>query len=247
MTTVQVTLKVDGQELRAARGEWLLGALLREGVDVPHLCHHEAVTPYGACRLCLVEVRKGGRGRVATSCNYPAADGIEVLTQTERLRRLRAAVMELHLAHTPNAPRVRALAEKLGVAGTRFAVTDEKNDCILCGLCERVCSEIVGVSAISFTRRGGRKQLTTPFVEASQECIACGACVYVCPAGCIKMEQTSQRRVIDRWGRVLALQASEETGIPFAPAKQLEHFARLAGLPEGFYKAAPGERPPKHE
>jgi bidirectional [NiFe] hydrogenase diaphorase subunit len=237
-----IKFKVDGFDVEAEAGSPLLDALLRDGFDIPHLCHHEAVAAYGSCRLCLVEITRHGRKRIATSCNYPVMDGIEIVTHSEKIDRLRRTVMELHLAATPASEPLKRCAESMGVTGTRFKTVDPANDCILCGLCERVCSEVVGVHAIGFNRRGGNRGMAPPYLEASEECIACGACVYVCPVDCIRLEQTASHRFIDRWGKSAPLQKSEQSGLAFAPRPQLEYFARLAGLPGDFYRLAPGER-----
>jgi bidirectional [NiFe] hydrogenase diaphorase subunit len=242
-----IKFKADGVEVEGEKGASLLGVLLREGFDIPHLCFHEAVAAYGACRLCLVEIVRHGRRRIATSCNYPVMEGIEVTTDSDKIRRLRRVTMELHLACTPASAPLKRMAADMGVMKTRFKSADPANDCILCGLCERVCSEIVDVHAIGFNRRGGDKKLSPPFMEASQDCIACGACVFVCPSRCIQLKQSAYARTIDRWGRVAALVKSEKSKIAFAPKPQLEYFARLVGLPADFYKLAPGERNPEHE
>jgi formate hydrogenlyase subunit 6/NADH:ubiquinone oxidoreductase subunit I len=117
----------------------------------------------------------------------------------------------------------------------------QEEDCILCGLCSRVCDEVVGVNALTFHGRGGGKDMSTPYTEASSECIACGACVFVCPVGCIKLTQTRSTRTIDRWGQTLEMAVSSHSGLPFAPAAQLAHFRERAGLPDSFYDNAPGE------
>lgn len=234
---------VNGEEIECKKGEWLLQVLLREGYDIPHLCYHEAVKPYGACRLCIVEVTKNGRTQVATSCNYPVSSAIAVETTTPKILKLRKTIMELLLASTPNSPALKRYVSKYGVMETRFKIFNKANDCILCGLCARVCEEIVDANAIQFVNRGGAKMLTTPFSEASNECIACGSCVYVCPCRCITLEQTSSYRRIDRWGSTSALHRSEKTGIIFAPTVQIEYFKKVANLPQDFYKLAPGERP----
>jgi NADH dehydrogenase/NADH:ubiquinone oxidoreductase subunit G len=238
-----VTITVDDRKVEADLETPLLPALLREGIDIPTLCHHEAVSPYGACRLCLVEVNQKGWDddwwKLTTSCNFPVLDGLTVRTESEKILKHRRLVIELILARCPEVPRVRQLAEEMGVEGTRLRRQDE--DCILCGLCSRVCDEVVGVNALTFLGRGGLKDVSTPFTEASRECIACGACVYVCPAGCIKMEQAAGARTIDRWGRTLEMAVSEQSGIAFAPRKQLGYFIRRANLDPGFYTNAPGE------
>jgi len=242
-----IKFKVDGIEVEGKKGEMVLAVLLREGFDIPHLCYHEAVSPYASCRLCIVEVSRNGRKRIATSCNHPVMEGIEIQTKTEKIQKLRRITMELLLAFAPASKGLQKTAEQMGIKNTRFSALEPQRDCILCGLCERVCREIVGVNAISFVSRGGNKLLSPPFMEASEECIACGACVYVCPSKCIELIQTDKARIINRWGRIVALSSSKKSNIPFAPKPQLDYFAKLVGLPSDFFDIAPGERNPQHE
>jgi NADH dehydrogenase/NADH:ubiquinone oxidoreductase subunit G len=241
-----VRFQINGHEVEAAKGEMLLPMALEHGFEIPHLCYHEAVSPYGACRLCLVEVTKGGRTRMTTSCNYPVEAGIEVATTTENVQRARRMILELLLARAPHAERVRTMAEEAGVEGTRFRVIDEADDCILCGLCERVCREVVGANAITFVNRGDRREMAPPFGDP-MACIACGACVYVCPTDCIKMDERGDERTIVRWKRTLKMQPCQSCGRPFAPLFQLNWIADKAHLPEGFYELCPVCRKQKNK
>ena len=97
----EVTITVDGRSIKVPRRSVVLRAARRLGIDIPALCYHDAVSPYGACRLCLVEVTLRGRTRIVTSCTYPAEEGLEVRTDTERVLRLRRGVAELLLARCP--------------------------------------------------------------------------------------------------------------------------------------------------
>jgi len=239
--TVKIT--ADGKTIEAVEESPLLPALQDAGLDIPTLCYHRAVSPYGACRLCLVEInQKGwddGWWKLTTSCNFPVLDGLKVRTDSEKVMKHRRLVIELIMARCPGSRAVHEVAERLGVRDTRLRKQDE--DCILCGLCARVCDEVVGVNALTFHGRGGQKDMSTPYREGSTECIACGACAFVCPTGCIELTQTGTTRTIDRWGRTLELAVSTHSGIPFAPVAQLEHFRRRTGLPPSFFDAAPGE------
>jgi NADH dehydrogenase/NADH:ubiquinone oxidoreductase subunit G len=225
-----VKYTVMGEEHQAERGVSLLDELQRHGHDVPTLCHHKEVTPYGACRLCLVEVKKGKRARLTTSCNYPVQEGIEVLLDTDRVKRNRKMVIELLLAQAPRAPkRLREIAEQHGVTTSRFPPNGAE-DCILCGLCARACEEVVGVNALTFSGRGDRKRMGVPYGEGSEVCILCGACVYVCPVGCIDLSETQGKRRIRRWGRELRMLV-DEFGVPTMPDAQAEYMARRTGKP----------------
>jgi predicted molibdopterin-dependent oxidoreductase YjgC len=175
-----VALVVDGRPVQAREGESLLRVLRREGFAVPSLCWHEKLSPYGACRLCLVETRRGRKARLATSCDYPALDGVEVRTDTPEIRAQRQTVVRLLLAMAPAAPVVRDLAARHGVDAAALEAT-KAGDCILCGLCVRVCAEAVGASAVAFQSRGEAKAIGAPWDAPSAACVSCGACASVCP------------------------------------------------------------------
>jgi predicted molibdopterin-dependent oxidoreductase YjgC len=158
------------------------------GIDIPALCYHPAVTSYGACRLCLVEVTAGDRSRTVTSCCYPAREGLMVNTQAERAVRARRGVMELLLARAPHSPVLRTLAASMGITEPRLPhLTEGERDCILCGLCVNVCREVMGPAAISFAHRGGARIVEAPFRESSEACTGCGACAAVCPMGTVEL------------------------------------------------------------
>jgi len=181
-----VSLIIDNRRVEVREGATILDAAKAAGIHIPTLCYHEALAPYGACRLCLVEIIAGGRPGLAASCAHPAQEGLVVRTDTPRVLKGRRMVAELLLARCPEVPQVRALAQELGIERPRFRL--EAENCTLCGLCVRTCEEIVGVSAINFLNRGAARQVTTPFDEPSAVCIACGACAMVCPTGAIKIE-----------------------------------------------------------
>jgi len=183
---MMVTLTIDGQIIHVRRDTTILDAAKQLGIHIPTLCYHKALKPYGACRLCMVEIFRNGRSKLVTSCNYPAEDGLVVSTGTEAVKKTRKMVMELLLARCPDVPEIQQLAEKMGVKTVRFKKKEDKR-CILCGLCVRVCEELVGVSAISFASRGIEREVNTPFGIDSEVCIGCGSCTYICPTGCIEM------------------------------------------------------------
>jgi NADH dehydrogenase/NADH:ubiquinone oxidoreductase subunit G len=235
-----VEFTINGMNVSAGKGESLIDVARRHGFEIPSLCHHEAVTPYGACRLCLVEITRKGRTKITTSCNYEVLPDIEVKLDTPEVIKHRKMVLELLLAEAPDAAPLRKVAQQHGVSETRLPIT-ERNDCIRCGLCVRICSEIVGVNALGFHGRGDRKEVGPPYAEPSELCIGCAACVYACPCECIKMVQEGDMRHIVRWGRKLPM-AKDEEGRPLAPNFQLRFFSELVGLPKDFYRKAPGSR-----
>ena len=240
--TIEFT--INGVSVEAREGDNVLDISRSYGFEIPSLCHHEAVTPYGACRLCLVEIEKGGRKKITTSCNYEVLNGISVVTESPAIRKHRAMVLELILAEAPDNDRIKRLAAEYGVTKSRFARPEdaelERDGCILCGLCTRVCSEIVGVNALTFNRRGYKRSVGSPFMEEPKTCIACGACAWVCPSRCIEFIEEDGVRKVVRWGRELPL-AEDASGRKFAPKFQLFHFSRIAGLADDFYKKSPGD------
>jgi len=181
-----VTLTIDGKLINVEPETPIIQAARQLGINIPTLCHHEALKPYGACRLCVVEVVKHKWSRLVTSCNYPAQEGLEVLTSSDRVKRTRRMLLEFFLARCPNVPVIQQMAEKMGLKTSRLKKKEDER-CILCGLCVRVCEEMVGVSAISFSNRGTAREVNTPFGVESEVCIGCGGCTYVCPTGCIEM------------------------------------------------------------
>jgi NADH dehydrogenase/NADH:ubiquinone oxidoreductase subunit G len=92
---------IDGQPVEGKEGENVLEVALDAGFDIPNLCYNESVKPYGACRLCLVEIVRNGKRMMTTACNYPVIEGIEVFTQTEKILRARRMMLELILAMCP--------------------------------------------------------------------------------------------------------------------------------------------------
>ena len=123
---------------------------------------------------------------------------------TEKVTATRKMVLQLLLAQAPAARAVRELAAEYGVSDTPFQ-KDEGNACISCGLCARVCKEIVGADAIGFAGRGLGKRMVSPYDEANQACIGCAACVVVCPTDCIGFKEENGIRTIERWHRDLPM------------------------------------------
>jgi len=182
-----IKLKINGIETEAQDRTPILNIADKLGIKIPTLCHHPILEPYGVCRICTVEVRVGKRIRMVTACNYPATNGIEVFTDSERVRRDRRLILEWIMSRCGHVPVIEKLAAEYGITEPRFGRGDE--DCILCGLCVRVCSDVVGANVLGFFNRGTTRYVGTAYGETSDKCIACGACAYVCPTGCIRIEE----------------------------------------------------------
>ncbi len=189
-TLIRVT--IDGLATQVEPDTTILQAAKSLGIEIPTLCHHPALEPYGACRLCTVEVVERGRSRLVTACNYPIRSEIEVRTASEVVVRGRRMIVELLWARCPEATVFQELGAQYGIEKPRFKPR-EGELCYLCGLCVRVCDELVGAKAISFVSRGVEREVGTPFYQVSEACIACGACEFICPTGAIKVTDVTDK------------------------------------------------------
>ncbi|MDK2927031.1 MAG: NADP-reducing hydrogenase subunit HndD [Bacillota bacterium] len=203
-----ITLTIDGQEVQAPKGATVLEAAQAAGFKIPTLCWHPELRPEGACRLCVVEV-KGAKSLVA-SCVMPAANGMEVHTNTPFVREARRTALELLLANHPfecltceksGNCELQTLAHDLGVREVRYqgekrdvpkdtsspSLVRDPNKCILCGRCVRMCSEVQGVDALGYVGRGWDTLVLPLFNRnlADVACVTCGQCSTVCPTGAI--------------------------------------------------------------
>jgi len=175
----EVTLEIDGKEVKVKEGTTLLEAAKTVGVEIPTLCYHEKLEPYGACRICSVEIKSGNRTRLVAACVYPVEEGLVVNTKSERVAKTRKMLLELMLARAPSAKKIEDLAYEYGVDKARFE--KESFFCILCGLCVRYCAEVKKKNAITFIGRGTEREVMFIPEIASRECPSCQECFDLCP------------------------------------------------------------------
>ena len=219
-TVHQVT--IDGRPISVEDGTTILEAAGRLGIEIPTLCHHPALEPYGVCRVCIVELRRGKRTKVVTACNYPIQDDeLVILTNSEGIVRDRSTVLELLLARCYSSPVVREFCAKHGVLDTDLEKREGEH-CTLCGRCVNVCRDLIGQAAIGFEGRGSDRSTAVPFGKPTDRCIGCGACVHVCPTACIKMEDLPQDRVVDRWMTTAPILKCRRCGKGFGTVRELE-------------------------
>ncbi len=189
-----IELKINGLSVCVQEGSTLLEAARFLGFPIPTLCHMDGLSPYGACRLCVVEIGEGPKARLVTSCTFPAQEGLCVRTASSRVVRARKMILELMLASCPESKVIQDLASAHEVRQQRFRQEHEK--CILCGLCVRMCEEQMMAKAIGFRGRGEHRSIGTPFDARSETCRLCGGCIYVCPACQLRCTYTEPEKAI---------------------------------------------------
>ena len=193
----EVTLIINDEEVKAKEGMTILEAAQSAGIDIPTLCHHEKLAPYGACRLCMVEIVRGQRSRLVTSCVHLVEDGLVVKTESEPVIEGRKMLLELMWARAPGVQPIRDYGTRYGIAATQ-AIRDygtsgagtakfeiEPTFCILCGLCVRYCAEVKGKNAIGFIGRGTEREIVFFPEIARKECPGCKECYSICPTGAL--------------------------------------------------------------
>jgi formate dehydrogenase (NADP+) beta subunit len=203
-----ITLNIDGKDVKTESGKTVLEAALSAGIYIPTLCYHPDLSPFGACRLCIVQI-EGIRG-LPTSCTVQVKEGMIVKTESADINSVRRMAMELLLAAHPDDCLVcsqnlncelQAVAQYIGVDKKRLKssvketpvnninplFTHDMSKCILCGRCVRACYELRGVGILSFINRGKETYVGTAFDKplADADCRFCGACIEVCPTGAL--------------------------------------------------------------
>jgi NADH-quinone oxidoreductase chain G len=200
-----VTLTIDGVQVTVPQGTMILEAAARAGIRIPTLCKNKRLLPYGACRVCVVQ-QKGRRG-LTPACFNPARHGMEILTNTPEVMKARRTQLQLILiSHPLECPvcdaggqcQLQDLVYEYGVADNPYSgekahlptdhvspfIERNLNRCILCGMCVRICDEVVGANEISFVNRGIKTKIGTDF-DRPMNCEFCGQCVSVCPVGAL--------------------------------------------------------------
>ena len=205
--TDEVTLTIDGQEVRAPKGTSIMRAAQMVGTTIPKLCATDSLEPFGSCRVCLVEI-EGRRGTPA-SCTTPVEEGMVVHTENAKLNKLRKGVMELYISDHPldcltcsanGDCELQDMAGAVGLREVRYgyeganhldAPTDtsnpyfqfESSKCIVCSRCVRACEEVQGTFALTISGNGFESKVSAGVEEdfMNSECVSCGACVQACP------------------------------------------------------------------
>lgn len=220
---------LDGKRVKAYEGENILQVAKRNNVYIPTLCHLESLPGQATCRLCMVEVVGRGKSEMVASCVYPVSENMEVVTDSEDLRKMRKTLLMLYAAMLPESEAINKLLKLYEVTPNPRFQAEEDNECFLCGLCVRACEQM-GVYAISTVFRGTKKKISTPFDEPSPTCIGCGSCAYVCPTHAIKVQEEKGKRTI--WGKTFSLVKCRNCGKYFATEEELAYLKEKLGEEE---------------
>jgi len=174
-----IIVQIDGKEVKATEGMTILEAAQSAGISIPTLCHHEKLEPFGACRLCIVQVQVGNWSKHVVSCVYTVEENLIVTTRSEKIDKIRKMILELQLCHAPDSPELLKYAEQYGADRDRFE--KEASFCIHCGLCVRYCAEVKQKHVVGFVDRGIRKEISFIPELAAKECWDCKECFPLCP------------------------------------------------------------------
>ncbi len=203
-----IELEVNGRSIKAEKGETILSALNRNGMQVPTICSMKDLSPSGACRMCVVEVE--GRENLVPSCSYPIEEPMKIMTHSPRVLRARKTNVELLLSNHPDdclycerngSCELQSLSEDLNIRERRIpgkrtphkidksspAIIRDPSKCILCGRCVRICEEIMHTSSLDFAYRGNDLRISTTLGKPlnNSNCTSCGQCLVACPTGAL--------------------------------------------------------------
>ncbi len=177
----KVNLTIDGRAVTVEEGSTILQAARAIGIHIPTICYLENLSPYGGCRICIVEIGngKGQKNFLDTSCTHEAREGMIVDTQSPRVVRIRKMLAELLVASAPNVKIAQDIAARMGLTRVRFPMGN--SSCILCGICIRMCYEQMDGKALGFAGRGVHRKVQMPFQTRPETCRLCRGCDFVCP------------------------------------------------------------------
>src|SRR5581483_8693652 len=204
-----VTLRIDGKDLSARSDETILQIARDNGINIPTMCYLEGLSQWGACRLCLVEIK--GTPKLLPACTTYPQEGMEVTTQSPRLQKYRQMIVEMLFSERNHVCSVcvsnglcelQSTAQKLGIThidlpyrypnlkvdSSHEMFRQDDNRCILCTRCVRVCDEIEGAHTWDVMGRGIDSKVITDLDQpwgSSDTCTSCGKCVNVCPTGAL--------------------------------------------------------------
>ena len=195
----------------------------------------EALKPWGL-PLCVVELNRpewGAKAKIMASCTLPVENGQNIKTKSDAVKKVRKVVLDLLLARCPHSKVIQQLARIYGLTKTTLKADEGRDNCILCNLCTRICSQL-GSSAICTIKRGSEKEIGTPHNEAPPDCVGCLSCARNCPTETIKFEEGEDSRTI--WNRKFEMAKCSVCGARTKLTnEQTVFFAKKSGLPQEYF------------
>jgi heterodisulfide reductase subunit A2 len=193
-STDKINVTIDGRKAEVAPGATILNAARQMGIAIPTLCNYRGLEPLGACRVCIVELETPRGRRQVSSCSYPVENNMTVHTDSPQIQENRKTILELLIAQAPASSKLAEFAAKFGVVSTPYKKATGKS-CILCGLCVRVCNDLMKRGVVNMFGRGSGREVRPAYDEQSSACQECGACDFVCPAGAVDLSTIASRSV----------------------------------------------------
>jgi bidirectional [NiFe] hydrogenase diaphorase subunit len=220
-----IDIVIDGQKTTVDEGMTVLGAARALGIEIPTLCFHRGLQPHRACRVCTVEVIRGDKTSYLTACSYRITEPLSINTRSVGALEKRRTVIEGLLNASPGSSALVAVARD---AGIEYQAQAGGERCIRCGLCVRVCDEVVGQKALSYEKGSAG----TPYLTVTDACIGCRTCATLCPVGAIVVEEENGKRRFPQGNREFPLVLCGLCGRPVATRPHLEAIRRRRP-PEG--------------
>lgn len=220
-----IEIKIDGKKIKVEEGSTVLSAAEKLGIYIPTLCFHSAVKPMKVCRVCSVEVTRGEKTSLLTACNFRVKEPLSVNTKSEDALERRREVIKGLLDDAPGAEVVAKMAED---AGVEFKLKEGGMRCIRCGLCVRVCDEIIGKKALTFEKDGKG----TPYKTVNDDCIGCGTCAAVCPTGAIQVVMDGKTRKFPQGKKSFELVKCSECGGVITTKAHFDYIKEKSKIPE---------------
>jgi NADH dehydrogenase/NADH:ubiquinone oxidoreductase subunit G len=227
-----IDITIDGIRTTVSEGDTILAAARAIGIEIPTLCHHDIVRPHRACRVCTVEVIRADKVNFLTACTYKVTEPLVVNTRSEGALARRREIVAGLVASSPGAPALAVIAHEAGIE-THSDSTGVR--CIRCGLCVRVCDEIIGQKALAYEKGAAG----TPYKTVSDACIGCATCAAICPTGAIVVEERGGVRRFPQGNKEFKLTACRTCGRPITTELHLAAVRAKRSLPDSVAQVCP--------